>query len=413
MVVCAYLLQVELRVPRVAALVVTLVVVVASPAYLLYENWLNYAYPTAAFGTVGAWCLVRFLRTGRARFGLGFFGAYAADGPAQQHLPGRMAAGGGGAGRGRAAAPVAHRPGRGRRAGRGRGRLVREGLRAGRDHHDQQLAGDEPGPFGPLSGARRTDRRAAAPGAHERRRLHSALRRPRGLCAPLRPGRARSRPAGGGAPQVRRGHQLQQPAVRPHLVAVPARRPRLDRGPSPRVRRRRPQLARGVVRRHRPELHRLGQLAGHPPYARSTTGTWSGSRPRTRPPASWSSPAGGIGRAGCRARPWPSTRCALVGAPVLVWRRRKSDPALAGTLAVLWWTTAYAFTTSSLVEIGENERFRSELGPVPTILAVVVVTAVVRVAWSVSRRTPERCPGRAGGHVEVKEYVTPSAVDSQ
>ena len=78
MVVCAYLLQVELRVPRVAALVVTLVVVVASPAYLLYENWLNYAYPTAAFGTVGAWCLVRFLRTGRARFGLGFFGGYAA-----------------------------------------------------------------------------------------------------------------------------------------------------------------------------------------------------------------------------------------------------------------------------------------------------------------------------------------------
>ena len=33
---------------------------------------------------------------------------------------------------------------------------------------------------------------------------------------------------------------------------------------------------------------------------------------------------------------------ALVGAPVLAWRRRRSDPALAGTLAVLWWTTAYA-----------------------------------------------------------------------
>jgi len=77
---------------------------------------------------------------------------------------------------------------------------------------------------------------------------------------------------------------------------------------------------------------------------------------------------------------------ALVGAPVLAWRRRRSDPALAGTLAVLWWTTAYAFTTSSLIEIGENERFRSELGPVPTIVAVVVVTAVVRAARSRWRR---------------------------
>jgi hypothetical protein len=77
---------------------------------------------------------------------------------------------------------------------------------------------------------------------------------------------------------------------------------------------------------------------------------------------------------------------ALVGAPVLAWRRRRSDPALAGTVAVLWWTTAYAFTTTSLVEIGENERFRSELGPVPTVVAMAVVAAVVRVAWSRWRR---------------------------
>jgi hypothetical protein len=73
---------------------------------------------------------------------------------------------------------------------------------------------------------------------------------------------------------------------------------------------------------------------------------------------------------------------AVIGVPVLVWRRRRCDPALAGTLAVLWLTTSYAFVTTSLIEIGENERFRSELGPVPTILAVVVVTALVRAAWS-------------------------------
>jgi hypothetical protein len=77
-VLFAYLLLVELRVPRVAALVVTLVGVVASPAYLLYENWLNYSYPTAALLTFGAWCLVRFLRTRQARYGVGFFGAFAA-----------------------------------------------------------------------------------------------------------------------------------------------------------------------------------------------------------------------------------------------------------------------------------------------------------------------------------------------
>jgi hypothetical protein len=73
---------------------------------------------------------------------------------------------------------------------------------------------------------------------------------------------------------------------------------------------------------------------------------------------------------------------AVLGVPVLVWRRRRSDPALAGTLGVLWLTTTYAFVTTSLIEIGENERFRSELGPVPTILAVVVVCALARAAWA-------------------------------
>jgi hypothetical protein len=77
-----------------------------------------------------------------------------------------------------------------------------------------------------------------------------------------------------------------------------------------------------------------------------------------------------------------------LGVPVLAWRRRRSDPAMTATLAVLWVTTFYAFVTTSFIEIGENERFRSELGPVPTILAVVVVTALVRAAWA--RRQPGR-----------------------
>ena len=83
---------------------------------------------------------------------------------------------------------------------------------------------------------------------------------------------------------------------------------------------------------------------------------------------------------------------AVLGVPVLAWRRRRNDPAVAGTLAVLWLTTTYAFVTTSLVEIGENERFRSELGPVPTVLAVVVVTAAVRAVVERRRGAPAAAP---------------------
>ena len=48
----------------------------------------------------------------------------------------------------------------------------------------------------------------------------------------------------------------------------------------------------------------------------------------------------------------------------------------------MWWTTFYAFTASSLVEIGENERFRSDLGPIPLIVATVVLTSAVRAVRS-------------------------------
>ena len=70
-VLCTYLLMVELGVPRLVAVLVTLVCVVASPAYILYENWLNYSYPTAAFGVIAAWCLVRYLRTRQPSSGSG------------------------------------------------------------------------------------------------------------------------------------------------------------------------------------------------------------------------------------------------------------------------------------------------------------------------------------------------------
>jgi hypothetical protein len=64
---------------------------------------------------------------------------------------------------------------------------------------------------------------------------------------------------------------------------------------------------------------------------------------------------------------------ALIGGPLAMWRRRDGDRAGATTLAVLWTTIVYAAVATSFVEFGENERFRFELGPLPLILAAGVV----------------------------------------
>ena len=395
MVVCAYLLQVELRVPRVAALVVTLVVVVASPAYLLYENWMNYAYPTAALGTVGAWSLVRFLRTGRARFGLGFFGASAAmvllDSTYQFEW--LLVA----------AVPVVV-------VLRHRWRTVLAVAAvpllvvAGWYVKDYVQVG--------------TTATSSWLGMNLARSI--LYRAPAGQIASLQ----------------RQGRMNAVASVPPFA------------GPevySPRYVRAVPSPVRAVGALHKSDgatnfnnplyvhisslyLHDdLVWIRAHPhEYADdvlNSLGVWfvgtdqnftdSINWPATRTYAraydryvEWQptqDPAPGfvVFARGWHRPGWLSGQAmavyalALVGAPVLVWRRRRSDPAMAGTLAVLWWTTGYAFATSSLVEIGENERFRSELGPVPTILAVVVVTAAVRATWSAWRRTPRRQVGAA------------------
>ena len=157
----------------------------------------------------------------RARFGFGFFVAYAAvvltDSTYQvAWLAARRRARGR-----RAAAAVAHRARGGRRAPPRRRRLVREGLRAGGHDHHQQLAGHEPGQVGPLHGARRPGGRAAAPGPDERTGLDPVVRRSRGLRPALREGRTQPRRRRRSPLQVRRGHQLQQPPVRARLVPLP------------------------------------------------------------------------------------------------------------------------------------------------------------------------------------------------
>ena len=387
MVVCAYLAQVELRVPRVAALVVTLVAVVASPAYLLYENWLNYAYPTAAFGTVGAWCLVRFLRTGRARFGLGFFGAYAAIVLLNSTYQVEWLL--------VAAVPVLV-------VLRRRWRTVlavaavpvlvvavwyvKDYVQVGTTTTSSWL------------------------GMNLARSI--LYRAPAGQVAALQhQGRLN---AVASVPPFA-GPEVYSPR---YVTAVPDPVPAVGAL----------HKADGATNFNNPLYVHVSSLylhddlvwiRAHPhEYADdvlNSLGVWfvgtdqnftdSINWPATRAYAraydrfvEWQpteDPAPGfvVFSRGWHRPAWLSGQAlavyalALVGAPVLAWRRRRSDPALAGTLAVLWWTTAYAFTTSSLIEIGENERFRSELGPVPTVLAVVVVVTVVRALWSRRRTT--------------------------
>lgn len=77
LVVATHGLLVELRVPPTAAVVLTLLVV-ADPAAALYENWLSWSYPTAALTTAGAYGAVRLARTGRGRWAVLAAGAWAA-----------------------------------------------------------------------------------------------------------------------------------------------------------------------------------------------------------------------------------------------------------------------------------------------------------------------------------------------
>lgn len=63
----------------------------------------------------------------------------------------------------------------------------------------------------------------------------------------------------------------------------------------------------------------------------------------------------------------------LLGLPIVVLARWRRDRAWAGSLGYVWMTILYAFAVTSLVELGENQRFAMELAPLPLVgLAVVV-----------------------------------------
>ena len=386
LVLCAYLLMVELRVPRWAALTVTLICVVASPAYVLYENWLNYSYPTAAFGTFGAWCLIRYLRTGRFRFGIGFFCAYAAivllDSTYQIEwfvLGGlivlvvlRK--------RWRTVLAVAAVP------------LLVLLTWSIKDYVQ----------FG-------TTTTSSWLGMNLGRSI--LYRAPAGQIA-----------------ELQRQGRMGPVASVPPFAAPEVYSPRFVQAmPNPVEALGALHKANGSTNFNNPLYIAVSSLYLHDdlvwirahPHAYvndvlNSVGVWmvatdqnftnSMDWPATKGYArvydrvvEWQpvqNPAPGfvVFARGWHRPAWLSGQAMAVyalaafGVPVLAWRRRRSDPAMAGTLTILWVTTFYAFATTSLIEIGENERFRSELGPVPTVLAVVVVTAVVRSGWNRWRR---------------------------
>lgn len=68
----------------------------------------------------------------------------------------------------------------------------------------------------------------------------------------------------------------------------------------------------------------------------------------------------------------------LLVAPVAIFLRRRRDPIWTVCAAAMWVTVSYSFIVTSLTEVGENMRFRFELGALPVLLAVAAIQLVTR-----------------------------------
>ncbi len=68
-----------------------------------------------------------------------------------------------------------------------------------------------------------------------------------------------------------------------------------------------------------------------------------------------------------------ATVCLL---PILVWRRRRNHAVML-TMGFIWVTTVYVLVVTNFVELGENNRFRFDLGPLPLIALALSAMAVV------------------------------------
>jgi len=74
--ICVYALALRLSSMRTAAIVAT-GLLVFSPSFVLYENWLMYSFPAAALLTLSAWALCRYVDTRRTRWCVIFFAVLA------------------------------------------------------------------------------------------------------------------------------------------------------------------------------------------------------------------------------------------------------------------------------------------------------------------------------------------------
>ena len=393
-VLCAYQVMVELRVPRMVAMGVTLACIVASPAYILYENWLNYAYPTAAFGVFAAWCLIRYLRSQRVLFGLGFFFAYGAMVMLNStyQVEWMLVAVG--------VVLVAAR------------RLWKQVLAVALV--PLLLVGSwyvkDAAMFGTattsswlgmnlarmvLLAAPRTE---IAQLQRQGRLTGLASVGPFGPPSAYVPRFVRAAPnpvaALGTLTKVDGASNLNNPIY----ITVSSRYLHdditfIEAHPSEYLgdMNRSVQVWLVSTDQNFAKSRNWPQMVG---YARvyDRIVEW---QPAMDPAADLASLTHAPSPLSWLSLQATVVFClALFGAPVVLWRRRRHDPALAATLAVLWWTTLFAFGASSLLEIGENERFRFELGPVPLIIAVVVLSAT----WRAVRSHRPRRNGLVGPH---------------
>ena len=386
LVLTTYLLLCELGVPRWVAVAATLVLVVMAPAFVLYENWLNYAYPTAALLTLSGWLLLRYLRTTQWGYGLAFFAAVSAVVLLNSTYQVEWLV-------------VA---------------VVLVVVVARRHWRHVLMAAVIP---------------VLVVGAWYVK--DAVLFGTSSTSSWL--GMNLARDTLYGAPHAEIAAMVKDGTLSP-LAAIPA-----FQGPSTYV----PRFvlpthtgtaaldeltkANGAPNFNNPLYIRVSSqylradlafIAAHPgEYAEDVNislRTWFTATDQNFTPAANWPHIEGYTRIYDRAIEWQPQidpdvaivaffnhsrpglntvsyqaivlfALTLLGLPVLAWRRRRDDPAVAGTLAFLWFTVGYAFVVTSLVETGENERFRFELGALPAVGGMVVLVAIYR-AWSARAR---------------------------
>jgi hypothetical protein len=377
MALALFATMVELRVPTWPALVVTVVVVV-DPAYVLYENWLNYAYPTAALLTVSAWCLVRYLRSQQPRFGVAFFAGVAAVVllNSTYQLVWVVAA---------LAVVLLAKV-------RWRSVLVAAAvplvLVVGWVAKDTVQVGTVTTSTWLGMNLTRTTLDTASP-AQIRDMVDHHLLTPIAEVAafsavsayvPRFVAASGSGVAAVGAPSkadkdanFNNGIYAQVSSLYLHddLAFIRAR----------------PQQYADAVANAAEQWTVPSDEYYFVSKNRAHISSWANLFDRTvlvRPVADPGpgilnlAPHQGPGAAQLSYLTMVIDALAVFGAPWVVWRLRRVDRATAATMAFLWMTSVYALAATSLLEFGENQRFRMELGPVPLAAAVVVVTLLVR-----------------------------------